>query len=242
MESVTKATVETLKILWENSSPFQLVTVVVILLIAMRFKSTRRFLVEMVEKSTGFQVPSATFEEKAAEKTRRIIKEAKKQNDTITRCQGELARVAQSGCIVEKGMIKKWKGIDSEEKFNEIVTNVGEMLGFPEESVTEIRLTAFSDSYDGRLLDFDAKLKDGGSIRLHTGSYQVRKTGENKNNKFDLEIAIGYIDMKEIVLRKIPELKDQVATWGAKGGDWNMFLEYKAHTVLANHYDSDINI
>ena len=85
MESVTKATVETLKILWENSSPFQLVTVVVILLIAMRFKSTRRFLVEMVEKSTGFQVPSATFEEKAAEKTRRIIKEAKKQNDTITR-------------------------------------------------------------------------------------------------------------------------------------------------------------
>merc|ERR1719367_19982 len=124
-------------------------------------------------------------------------------------------------------MIESWKGIDSKEKFNEIVTNVGQTLGLPHEAVTKIRLTAFSDSYDSRLVDFTATLEDGGSIRLHTGSYQVRKTGENKNNKFDLEIAIGYIDLKKIVLRKIPELEDQVATWGTPGGDWNMFLEYK---------------
>ena len=91
----------------DNWQPI-LVAVVVILGIAMLFKPTRRFLFKVIEKSTGFQL--GTFEDKAAEKTRRIIQEAKRQYDAITRCQGVLATmVAQAGCIVERGMIKSWK-------------------------------------------------------------------------------------------------------------------------------------
>ena len=42
---------------------------------------------------------------------------------------------------------------------------MGKILGLPEERVTKIKLAAFSDSYDSGLVDFDATLEDGGSIR-----------------------------------------------------------------------------
>ena len=87
------------------------------------------------------------------------------------------------------------------------------------------------------------------TFRLHTGSYQVKKTGE----KFVLKVAVGYIDMQKIALKQIPvyfeylwilqdlhflqELENQVAGWGVDGGDWNMFLEYKAHTALMKYYE-----
>ena len=112
IESVKETLMERLKefsfdFVINNWQPI-LVTVVVILVIAMLFKPTRKFLFKVIEKSTGFQL--GTFEDKAAEKTRRIIKEAKRQYDSITRCQGVLATmVAQAGCIIERGMIKSWK-------------------------------------------------------------------------------------------------------------------------------------
>ena len=64
-------------------------------------------------KFTGFQLGTFAekdFEEKAVAKSRRIVKEARRENDTISRCKGALAAVvAQAGSITERGMIKSFK-------------------------------------------------------------------------------------------------------------------------------------
>ena len=100
-ESLMKSLIDFAKNNW------QLTLGVVVL--AMLFKRTRRILFKLIEMVTGFQLGTfveENFEERAAAKSRGIIKEAERDNDTIKRCKEVLASVvAQAGLFKEKAMV-----------------------------------------------------------------------------------------------------------------------------------------
>lgn len=213
-----------------------------ILAILMLWPTTRRIILRLLEKWTGFKfIEPDTFTEKARKKSKGIVESA--DQTVITRCDKAMGSVMDAGNIDVACRVVTYKDIEGRDKFLCTVNTLGAHIKLPVEQITNIKQAADSKQFTDKVLTFNAALKTGGQIRLHSGSYEVVKKyaqNEGENELFTLAVAIGFMDLSEIVLRQIPELEKIETSWELGNQDeWNMFLEYKAHSRLLKYYDEN---
>lgn len=203
-----------------------------------------------------------TFKEKAESKSKKIVTEADKT--VVGRCGKAMERVTAAGELEVECRITTYKDIEGEEKFSNIVTTLGEILHLPENQIKSIQLAATSRGMTDRILSFKDKSRSEGYMRLHTGFYEVvtepADKSQNEKDKFTLNIAICYMDIKDIVFENIPDLKRHIeGSWEDDKGtskptpltdatteengqrcsskDWNTYLEHESHNSLLKYYD-----
>ena len=143
--------------------------------------------------------------------------------------------------------VSGWKDIEGQEKFIEIVKAIGKVMKLPEDQVTLIKKCADTSSGFRKTYEFGCSMNDetGGNIRLHTGSYNVTKSTEEGKERFNLDIALAYMELSNI--RMLPQAaQDTILQYGkqANGAEnnldhlptagWKAFIEYESHKQLLN--------
>eukprot|EP00092_Neocalanus_flemingeri_P057632 GFUD01068547.1.p1 GENE.GFUD01068547.1~~GFUD01068547.1.p1 ORF type:complete len:296 (-),score=79.21 GFUD01068547.1:44-865(-) len=191
-----------------------------------------------------------TFTEKMKSKSNKIVKAAEhgEKKQTIENCKKFLSSV-EATHFECKIFIDKFEGIEGVENFQKVVENIGKQLKLPDENVEGIKLSALGESRKRDYLAFNCAMKDKGKVRLHTGGYQVIKQGE----KIDIQIVLNYMDMSDIILKKLPEksAENLENKWfntspsieyqkPDEGEDWNSYFQYTAHkNILKELHDVD---
>jgi len=125
-------------------------------------------------------------------------------------------------------------------------------LKLPADDIEGIKLSAMGGSSKRDYLAFECAMRDEGSVRLHTGGYQVSRQGVENGEKFDFQIALNYMDMSDIILKKLPEkdvanlekqwFKSSPAIECQKpeeGEDWNSYFQYTAHKNILKELHED---
>ena len=106
-------------------------------------------------------------------------------------------------------------------------------------------------------------------VRLHTGGYQVEKHTTDQGDRIDFQIALHYLDMKDITFNKLPvRMCHQVIHYVShlilqeaavqsiekkwfqvskenetqpcrEGQDWSSYFQYQAHKNILKELDNE---
>eukprot|EP00092_Neocalanus_flemingeri_P033007 GFUD01035899.1.p1 GENE.GFUD01035899.1~~GFUD01035899.1.p1 ORF type:complete len:255 (-),score=50.50 GFUD01035899.1:75-839(-) len=197
-----------------------------------------RFGIDLLHRFFGIDA-KLTFTEKMKSKSNKIVKAAEhgEKKQTIENCKKILSSM-EATHFKCKIFSNKFEGIEGVENFEKVVENIGKQLKLHAENVEGIKLSAVSDSGKMDYLDFECDMKDKGTVRLYTGGYQVIKQSE----KIDFQIVLNYMDMSDIILKKLPEksAENLEKNWFNRsraveyqkpdeGEDWNSYFQYTAH-------------
>jgi len=189
-----------------------------------------------------------SFTEKMRRKSTKIVDTAEtgEMKQAIEKCKKFLSTV-QATNFTCKIFNDSFQEIDGVENFDKIVENVGKQLKLPEEDIEGIKLSAMGGNRKRDYLAFECAMRDGGSVRLHTGGYQVVRQGD----KIDFQIVLNYMDMSDITLKTLPEkaVENLDKKWFKssqqigfdkpdEGEDWNSYFQYRAHkNILKELHD-----
>lgn len=204
----------------------------------------QRFGAQQVEEVCQEETKELAFTKKMRKKSMRIVDEAEngELKQTVEKCKRFLSSFEASNFAC-KIFVNSWEDIEGVKNFEKIVENEGEQLELPEKTIEGIKLSALAGKGKKDYLAFECAIKNGGKVRLHTGGYQVIKNKtEAGEERIDFQIALNYIDMKDITLKKLPEgaVKNLEKKWfqsspsveyqaPEEGEDWNAYFQYKAH-------------
>jgi len=184
------------------------------------------------------------FFDTAKEKSKQIVTEQEK-NESIAECKGTLKRA--NATWDTRAEVSGWKDIEGQEKFEGIVDTIGKVMKLPDDQVTLIKMCADTSSGFRKTYEFGCSMNDetGGNIRLHTGSCNVTKSTEEGKERFNLDIALAYMELSNI--RMLPQAaQDTILQYGkqANGAEnkldllptagWKAFIEYESHKQLLN--------
>merc|ERR1712013_668005 len=161
------------------------------------------------EETTGLVVKKElnSFEEKMRTKSKKIVEAAERGElkEAVDKCKKFLSTI-QASTFECKCELNSWEEIEGVEQFGEIVDNIGKILKLPEENINGIKLAAGGKGAKRDTLAFECAMKDNGTVRLHTGGYQVEKHTTDQGDRIDFQIALHYLDMKDITFNKLPLL------------------------------------
>jgi len=207
------------------------------------------------EETSGLVVKKEinSFEEKMRTKSRKIVDAAEKGElkEAVEKCKKFLTTI-QASTFECKCELNSWEEIESVEQFQEIVDNIGKIMKLPEDNINGIKLAAGGKGAKRDTLAFECAMKDNGTVRLHTGGYQVDKHTTDQGDRIDFQIALHYLDMKDITFNKLPEAAVQTIEkkWfqgspaletqpSSEGQDWNSYFQYQAHKNILKELDNE---
>eukprot|EP00092_Neocalanus_flemingeri_P050166 GFUD01057876.1.p1 GENE.GFUD01057876.1~~GFUD01057876.1.p1 ORF type:complete len:264 (-),score=61.67 GFUD01057876.1:70-861(-) len=223
--------------------------VFVVLVLGLCTNLLHRFGIDLLHRFFGIDA-KLTFTEKMKSKSNKIVEAAEhgEKKQTIENCKKILSSM-EATHFKCKIFSNKFEGIEGVENFEKVVENIGKQLKLHAENVEGIKLSALGDSRKRDYLAFECAMKDKGKVRLHTGGYQVIKQSE----KIDFQIVLNYMDMSDIILKKLPEksAENLEKNWFNRsraveyqkpdeGEDWNSYFQYTAHkNILKELHDVD---
>lgn len=207
------------------------------------------------EETTGLVVKKElnSFEEKMRTKSKKIVEAAERGElkEAVDKCKKFLSTI-QASTFECKCELNSWEEIEGVEQFGEIVDNIGKILKLPEENINGIKLAAGGKGAKRDTLAFECAMKDNGTVRLHTGGYQVEKHTTDQGDRIDFQIALHYLDMKDITFNKLPEAAVQSIEkkWFQvsqdcetqpcrEGQDWSSYFQYQAHKNILKELDNE---
>jgi len=207
------------------------------------------------EETTGLVVKKEinSFEEKMRTKSRKIVDAAEsgELQQAVEKCKKFLSTI-EASTFECKCELNSWEEIESVEQFRDIVDNIGKIMKLPEDNINGIKLAAGGKGAKRDTLAFECAMKDNGSVRLHTGGYQVEKHTTDQGDRIDFQIALHYLDMKDITFNKLPEAAVQSIErkWfqgspaletqpSSEGQDWNTYFQYQAHKNILKELDNE---
>jgi len=207
------------------------------------------------EETTGLVVKKElnSFEDKMRTKSKKIVEAAERGElkEAVDKCKKFLSTI-QASTFECKCELNSWEEIEGVEQFGEIVDNIGKILKLPEENINGIKLAAGGKGAKRDTLAFECAMKDNGTVRLHTGGYQVEKHTTDQGDRIDFQIALHYLDMKDITFNKLPEAavqsiekkwfqvsQDNETQPCREGQDWSSYFQYQAHKNILKELDNE---
>jgi len=205
-------------------------------------RSFRRIVADVL----GCVKTNSIFFDTAKEKSKQIVTSTEQENNgSIGECKGILKRA--NATWDTRAEVSGWKDIEGQDKFGELVEQIGKVMKIPEDQVTLMKKSVDTSSGFRKTYEFGCSMNDetGGNIRLHTGSYNVSKSTEDGRDSFNLDIALAYMELSNIQM--LPQAaQNTILQYGQQAGctsnnldhlataDWKAFIEYESHKQLLN--------